>query len=214
MIIVGAGGHGLESKEALIRSGIDLSELCFYDGDDSKSVPGVRIIYGLDELKAYFQVDTRFVLGVGNPFYRKRLFDTMVSCGGKITYLTDPSASLPAAFNPSCDLMPFSYVGPDVELGTGVLVNVRAHVHHNCRVGDFSEIGPGAMLLGGSSIGSMCRIGAGAVILPGVSLGDGAVVGAGAVVTRDFGDGVLLKGIPAKTGRTADNIQKNKGNIG
>jgi len=47
-------------------------------------------------------------------------------------------------------------------------------------------------------IGDGCDIGANAVILPGVTLKRNVQVGAGAVVTRSFGEGVVIKGIPAR----------------
>jgi hypothetical protein len=50
----------------------------------------------------------------------------------------------------------------------------------------------------GISIGEYCWIGANAIILPGVKIGNRCVVGAGAVVTKSFGDGVTLVGVPAR----------------
>tara|TARA_R110002020_G_scaffold233498_1_gene445295 strand:+ start:1853 stop:2185 length:333 start_codon:yes stop_codon:yes gene_type:complete len=96
------------------------------------------------------------------------------------------------------DAMPLSFIIPNTKIGLGVLINIRAHVHHEYEVGKFSEITPVAMLLGGANTGQRSRIGAGAV-LPGVQLGDEVIVGAGAVVTKDFFEiGGVLKGIPAK----------------
>lgn len=47
-------------------------------------------------------------------------------------------------------------------------------------------------------IGRHCWLGMNAVILPGVQLGDGCVVAAGAVVTRSFGPGSIVAGVPAR----------------
>lgn len=49
-------------------------------------------------------------------------------------------------------------------------------------IGDFSEVGARAILLGGSKTGELCRIGA--FILPEVELNNEVIVGAGAVVTK------------------------------
>jgi acetyltransferase-like isoleucine patch superfamily enzyme len=46
-------------------------------------------------------------------------------------------------------------------------------------------------------IGKNCWIGKNAIILPGVVLGDNCTVGAGAVVTKSFGNGSLIAGVPA-----------------
>ncbi|MEN8772915.1 MAG: sugar O-acetyltransferase [Akkermansiaceae bacterium] len=49
------------------------------------------------------------------------------------------------------------------------------------------------------TIGNDCWIGGHSVINPGVTLGNGVVVASGSVVTKDFGDNVLVGGVPAKT---------------
>jgi acetyltransferase-like isoleucine patch superfamily enzyme len=51
-------------------------------------------------------------------------------------------------------------------------------------------------------------IGSGAVILAGVTIGEGAMVGAGAVVTKDVPDHTVAKGVPARMGRDARDLQK------
>lgn len=201
MVVLGAGGHGLEVKASLIQMGIPQSEIYFFDDNLEKKnnhPDGESLILGEKKLKEVLQKDPRFVLGVGNPLFRKALFEKSIALGGthigvKGEFIINQSYS-----KHIFDLFPYVFLGPETRVGKGVLINTRAHVHHDCEVGDFSEIGPGAMLLGGSKIGTLCRIGAGAVILPGVTIGDRVVVGAGAVVTKDQGDARTLVGIPAR----------------
>jgi sugar O-acyltransferase (sialic acid O-acetyltransferase NeuD family) len=202
MIVAGAGGHGLEVRQVLIEQGIPASEILFFDEDPikvhRKEIHGTGI-FQLAELQKQFIHDPRFVLGVGNPIFREKLFQLLTSLGGRLFGISNVFNSESKISSHPFDAMQYSFIGPETNIGLGVLVNTRAHVHHECAVGDFSEIGPGAILLGGSKIGRACRIGAGAVILPGVQLGDEVVVGAGAVVTRDcVKKGKVLKGIPAK----------------
>jgi acetyltransferase-like isoleucine patch superfamily enzyme len=47
-------------------------------------------------------------------------------------------------------------------------------------------------------VGDWADIGTGAVILPGITIGKGAIVGAGAVVTRDVPPFAVVAGVPAK----------------
>lgn len=51
-------------------------------------------------------------------------------------------------------------------------------------------------------IGDWCDIGAGAVILPGVSIGKGCLIGAGAVVTKDIPAFSVAAGVPARVIRS------------
>ena len=199
MIIAGAGG--LEVHHVLINSGMSAAEIMFFDQDASKfensELPS-QGIFNLVELEQSLSEDPRFVLGVGNPVYREKLFLLLTSLGGSAlgiqNVITNESGDSTSCF----DAMPFSFIGPETTIGIGVLINTRANVHHQCSVGDFSEIGPAAMLLGASKIGKRCRIGAGAVILPGVELGDEMIVGAGAVVTKTLLKSSVLVGIPAQ----------------
>jgi sugar O-acyltransferase (sialic acid O-acetyltransferase NeuD family) len=196
MIIAGAGGHGKEVRQVLLQDGFSSSELTFFDQDPARVAASG--IFTSEEILIHFSKDSRFVLGVGNPEFRQKLYNLLSDLGGRLygvgshfsTHLMDS----PIKF----DAMPFSFVGPETAIGLGVLVNTRAHVHHECMVGDFSEIGPGAMLLGGVKIGKYCRIGAGAVILPGVEIADEVIIGAGAVVNKSVFERSTLVGVPAK----------------
>ncbi len=201
MVIAGAGGHGLEVLETLLKNGISKNEILFFDQDPKKSdqhICGIRVISDLIEVKEHFLTSNFFFLGVGNPAFRENLFNLLDQSGGTFKPLVDDSSFLSHSAIGHFDAMPFSFVGPETEIGIGTLINTRAHVHHECQVGDFSDIGPGAMLLGNSQAGKRCRIGAGAVLLPGIKIGDDVIVGAGAVVTKNFDSGSKIVGIPAK----------------
>ena len=202
MIIAGAGGHGLEVALVLQNFGMPISEILFFDQDTSKSggsFTSKNLILEEEVLIQKFKEAPEFCLGVGNPVAREKLYTYLISLGGSNYGINSMGIKIDDAEILPFDAMPLSFIGPNTKIGHGVLINTRAHVHHDCEVGKFSEIAPGAMLLGGAKIGDRCRIGAGAVILPGVQLGDEIIVGAGAVVTKDyFEKGGVLKGIPAK----------------
>jgi acetyltransferase EpsM len=89
-------------------------------------------------------------------------------------------------------------VGRNTRLGTAVKLNCGAQLHHDATVGDFTTVAPGARVLGNVQIGSRCYLGAEAIILPRIRIGSDSIVGAGAVVSRDVGDGALVKGVPAR----------------
>ena len=200
MVIAGAGGHGLEVLEVLLKSGYSKNDILFFDEDPKRKeqlLSGVRVITDLDGVRTHFQDSNFFCLGVGNPIFRENLFNLLVQFGGELKPVVSDSSFISHSSSGQFDGMPFSFIGPETKFGQGVLVNTRAHVHHQCRVGEFSEIGPAAILLGNCQVGKKCRIGAGAVVLPGVEIGDQVVVGAGAVVTKNFPDNQILVGIPA-----------------
>lgn len=200
MVIAGAGGHGLEVLEVLLKSGYSKNDILFFDEDPKKKeqLPsGVRVIIDLDRVRTHFQDSNLFCLGVGNPIFRENLYKLLLQVGGELKPLVSDSSFISHSSLGQFDGMPFSFIGPETKFGQGVLVNTRAHVHHQCQMGEFSEIGPAAILLGNCQIGKKCKIGSGAVILPGVVIGDQVVVGVGAVVTKNVSDNEVLVGIPA-----------------
>lgn len=200
MIIAGAGGHGLEVYSVLLSLGFAADIIFFFDEDVSKKniFPfGKKVITEGEELIYSFAKDPNFCLGVGNPIFRRNLKAKMLELGGIHRGIFSKTAINQSVTDRIADFMEFAFCGPEVKLGDGVLVNTRSHIHHECEIGDFTEISPGAIILGGARVGRMCRIGAGAVILPGIILGDNVIVGAGAVVTKNTADNQTLIGVPA-----------------
>lgn len=201
MIIAGAGGHGLEVRAALISAGMDQSEIFFFDQNPllkNTHSYSDQLLLDSSELQSKLAIESKFVLGVGKPEARSRLFFHLKKLGGTHVGVRGAFAVNQTEASGEFDLMSYGFVGPDTKIGCGVLVNTRASIHHECKVGDFCEIGPGAILLGACVLGEKCIIGAGAIILPGVQLGDEIVVGAGAVVTKNISTKGIYRGIPAR----------------
>lgn len=84
------------------------------------------------------------------------------------------------------------------QIGRCFLKNLYAYVEHDCLVGDFVTLWPGAQINNNVSIGDEAYIGAGTIIRPGLVIDARAVIGMGAVVTRDVPSGVTVIGNPAK----------------
>ena len=104
----------------------------------------------------------------------------------------------------------------------GISPNTQFNAAGGIDIGDDTLIGPGCMVWsvnhrfddpnvpircqgyvpGKVVIGGNCWIAGHCVILPGVELGTGSVVAAGSVVTRSFGAGAVLAGVPARLVRS------------
>lgn len=100
-----------------------------------------------------------------------------------------------------------TYIGPGVILGVGGPIVIGAGcqigssvvlISENHSISDGNEVSGISVLRKGISIGDGCWIGHRVAIVDGVVLGRDCVVGAGAVVTKSFGDGVHLVGVPAR----------------
>lgn len=95
-------------------------------------------------------------------------------------------------------LSPFVTLTSNIRIGRCFHANLYSYVEHDCVIGDFVTLAPGAKVNGNVTIGDHAYIGSGAVIRQGLTIGAGAIVGMGAVVTRDVPPGVTVFGNPAK----------------
>ncbi len=77
--------------------------------------------------------------------------------------------------------------GFPLTIGTGCTIGHRALLH-GCTIGDGSLVGMGAIVLNGARIGRNCLVGAGALVTEG----------------KEFPDGSLIIGSPAKVARGLD----------
>lgn len=95
-------------------------------------------------------------------------------------------------------LSPFVTLGSNTSIGRCFHANLYSYVEHDCRIGDFVTLAPGAKVNGNVTLGDHAYIGSGAVLRQGLTVGEGAVVGMGAVVTHDVAPGTTVVGNPAR----------------
>jgi len=116
----------------------------------------------------------------------------------------------------NCELGDNCFVGPFVEIQSGVKIgnNTRISSHsficEGVEIGNNTFVAHGVMfvndkfteereewVLRTTQIGNNVRIGSNATIMP-VKIGNNVVIGAGAVVTKNIPDNTTVKGNPAK----------------
>lgn len=95
-------------------------------------------------------------------------------------------------------LSPYVTLTSNIRIGRCFHANLYSYVEHDCVIGDFVTLAPGAKINGAVTIGDHAYVGSAAVIRQGLSIGAGATVGMGAVVTRDVPPGVTVVGNPAR----------------
>ncbi len=83
-------------------------------------------------------------------------------------------------------------------LGRCCIANTSCSIDHDCVLGNYVHVSPGAHLAGQVRVGDHSWVGAGAVVREGVTIGADVIVGAGAAVVNDIADGEIVTGVPAK----------------
>ena len=71
-------------------------------------------------------------------------------------------------------------------------------IGHDCTIGDFVTIAPGANISGNVTIGNRCNIGTNAAIREKVTICDDVVIGMGSVILHDITEAGVYVGVPAK----------------
>ncbi|MBJ7485600.1 NeuD/PglB/VioB family sugar acetyltransferase [Brevundimonas sp.] len=190
--LIGAGGQARVAAACARRAGLVIGAVLDAAPDRIGQVVG-----GIEVTADDQRGDSLFHLAIGSNRTRREL--AFARHGADWATIVDPDASM--ADDVVCDVGTLIGMGARVQtgarLGCHVIVNTGAVVEHDCLVGDFSHIAPGAVLTGAVQAGEGVLVGAGAVVLPGLTLGDWSVVGAGAVVTRSVEAGATVVGNPA-----------------
>ena len=201
MLIAGAGGHSLEVLDVLLALNYPEKEIFLFDDvniETSFIQSKFKILHSEEEIHYELGLKFPFCLGVGSPENRKLLFNKLKNIGG-IHKGIRAKYSFRSTFIQSSnfDNMMFSFISNNVIIGKGVLINTGAKIHHEAEIGDFTEIGPSANILGRVKIGHSCQIGSNVTILPNLNIGNNVIIGAGAVVTKNFPNDTMGYGVPA-----------------
>ena len=81
------------------------------------------------------------------------------------------------------------------------MVNSAAVISHDCSIGAYSHVAPGALLAGHVHVGKRSLIGMGVTTAIGVRIGDGVRVGNSAILLADVPDGTIIQAGRFWTGR-------------
>lgn len=84
------------------------------------------------------------------------------------------------------------------KIGRGTICNTACIIEHECQIGDFVHIAPGAVLAGNVTVGNVSFVGANAVVKQGITIGKNVTIGAGSVILQDIPDYAVVVGNPGK----------------
>lgn len=213
IVIIGAGGHGREVADIVRHqsSGDSTIELLGFIDENPDAWGSVRdelpVLGGWSWFDDRNRDEIRVISAVGAPDVTRRLTAHAEGLGFRFAQAISPLAWISPFARLGCGIAVF----PEVVVNTGTIlrdhciVNVGATLSHDCDIGAYSFIAPGAHLAGNVTVGEACWIGLGASIIQGCSIGSRTVVGAGAAVIRDLDADVTAVGVPVRS------IERRKG---
>jgi sugar O-acyltransferase (sialic acid O-acetyltransferase NeuD family) len=205
LVIYGAGGFGRETVlliDQLNAADKQWNLKGFYDDgiEKGKRVDELEILGGLKEVNA-IEHTIAMVVAIADPVIRKRIAGNIHNHNIKFPVLIHPDANKGSRFNvfeQGCIITAGCILTTGIRLNEFTVVNLNTTIGHDVKTGPFSTIMPGCNISGNVQLGACTLIGTGAQILQNLSIGKNCKVGAGAVVTKDYGDNLVLIGIPAR----------------
>lgn len=206
VIIWGATGQAVVIEELLINT--DYQIVALFDNNTKIKSPiyNVPIFYGEVGLSEWLSKVPReekyfYVLAIGGHggLHRESISLLLNKNGFEPLSLIHHSAQVAknVKLGKGIQILINSTICARVEIGDFVIVNSLSCIDHECKIGPYSHIGPGAIIAGCVKIEKNVFIGSNATILPNLTIGENTVIGAGAVVTKSIPANSVAYGNPA-----------------
>ena len=202
ILLIGGGGHCHSVLDSILALNV-YDEIGIIDSKDCHAL-GISVV-GVDDdvqrLMSEGWSDAFITVGsVGNTQLRRKLHEMIKIIGLNVPTIIDPTAVIARG----TELSEGVYVGKRAVINTGsrigtcAIINTGTIVEHDCLIGDFSHLSPGATICGQVHIGNDSHVGAGSVVRQQISIGNGVLVGAGSGVVKTLPDNVKAYGNPCR----------------
>lgn len=201
MILIGYSGHAFVVCGILKRAGRKIAGYC--DVAEKQYNPFGLQYFGVENSETGLNAikEHGYFIAVGDNRVRRKIYDDLQKNNLESENAIHPSAVIDTSASIAQQGVMIAAnvtINPLASVATGAICNTGCIIEHECVVGEFTHIGPGAVLCGNVKIGDGTFVGANAVIRQGVTVGKNAMIGAGAVVVKNVPDNVTVIGVPAK----------------
>ena len=199
VLIYGAGGHG-RTLAALVQKLGRYEILGFLDDGykPGESVLGLPILGGKELLEELAQQGVRMAVngigGITDLQIRLSIYDLLNAAGFHCPGVVHPTAFVEqsAELSNATQVFAFAYIGTEVVVDDGCIINTSTIVSHNCTLSRYVNLSPGATLAGGVFVGERTLIGMRATVNLNVHIGTDARIGNGATVKANVPDGGIV----------------------
>jgi len=201
LLIYGAGGHAKSLMEMVKLANIHTIAGVVDDNPQlaGKQVLGIPVVGTRSVLATLYAQGVRLAAnGVGGILdinVRVKVFGLLAGAGYEFPAVVSPHAVAEPSSNIGEGVQVFAnaYVGADAVLEPRCMVNTAAVVSHDCVIGEYTHIAPGAMLAGHVHVGKRTLVGMGVTTAIGINIGSGVRVGNGAIVLADVPDKTIIQ---------------------
>jgi len=193
MLFYGASGHA----KVVIESWVASQGLVTGIFDDNAEIKKLLSYPVLGKYRKEAFATSSIIISIGSNETRKKLNSLIEHSFANVIH-PQSIISNSASLGRGIAVMACAIINAQTIAGDHSIINTAASVDHDCVIGNFAHIAPGAVLCGGVHVGEGALVGAGATVIPDRKIGQWAIVGAGAVVIEDVPDFAIVAGSPAK----------------
>jgi sugar O-acyltransferase (sialic acid O-acetyltransferase NeuD family) len=205
LFIFGSSGFARETNDVAHALGYEATFITSSE-EERDAWQGPERVLLEEEIDRYG--DAAFAIGIGDNGVRRKIAGRY---GGRMRFvnLIHPTASFGKGQRERIEQARGVIVCAGVRFTNGITVgdfaifNLNATVGHDCIIGDFVNVAPGANLSGYVHLRERVWVGTNAAVNQGVpgrwlEIGAGTVIGSGSVVVKDCESDSVYVGIPAK----------------
>lgn len=158
LLILGAGGHGKVVKE--IAEALGYTKIAFLDDNSTEAVGKIA------DSKAFVKEYHEAFVGIGNNKFRGELLTRLEQEGLNIPVLIHPTAyvSKSAVIGQGTVVEPKAIVNANSKVGFGCIISVGSIVDHDAVLEDCVHVNAGAICKAGSFVVKETKLEAGQVV--------------------------------------------------
>lgn len=209
--IYGAGGLGKEVLELVNQINKEKqrwAEIVFIDDvNPNRKVKNHNVYSYKDVTSKYKTNELEFVIGVGEPFFRREFYNKIISDGYNLPVLIHPDAHIPedSVIKSGAIVFNTSYISCNIEVGENSYIHQLTSIGHGSKIAPHCVISNHVSIAGDCKIGDATYIATGVMIKQKVSVGSDTIIGMGAGVFKDIENDVVALGTPATVIRKNEN---------
>lgn len=201
ILIYGGGGHAKSVLEMVFLNGVHTIAGIVDDDQDltGRQVLGITVLGTRVLLPVLMTQGVKLAAnGVGGILdinVRIKIFELLESAGFSFPKLIHPRATIEPSSKVEEGVQVFAnaYVGSEARLYQRCMINTNAVVSHDCIIGPYTHIAPGALLAGQVHVGAYTLVGMGVTTAIGVRIGDRVRIGNGAILLADVPDKTIIQ---------------------
>lgn len=212
LMVFGAGGHAksiidmVKQLDQWVIAGI-LDDDKLLSGKEILGVPviGTRLLFPLLIEQGVRQA-ANGVGGILDINIRIKVFEAMENAGFSFPSLIHSRATVEEStvIEDGVQVFANAYLGSDAHLYSRCMINTNAVVSHDCVIGMYTHIAPGALLAGHVQVGARTLVGMGVTTAIGVRIGENVRIGNGAIILADVPDKTIIQAGRFWTGKAGN----------